>query len=152
MPDDRETGVRLLRDARSILVIDWPSRDVPVALARAGIEVTVRGGPSPADYSVYEAGADEVTVRKAGAAPGHVDLVYCYRPLEELEGITEMARSLGARAVWRQSGLSPDGSRDPAGCWVPAEESRQARSIVEAVGLVYVEEPYIYEAARELGG
>jgi hypothetical protein len=151
MPDDQETGVRTLRDARSVLVIDWPSRDVPVALARAGLEVTVRGGPSPTDYSVYEASADEVTVRKAGAAPEHVDLVYCYRPLGELEGITEMARSLGARAVWRQSGLSPDGSRDPAGCWVPAGESRQARSIVEAAGLLYIEEPYICEAVRELG-
>ena len=150
MPDDRETGARLLRDARSILVIDWPSRDVPVALARAGIEVTVRGGPSPDDYSVYQASGDEVTVRKAGAAPRRVDLVYCYRPMEELEGIAEMARSLGARAVWRQSGLSADGARDPAGCWVPAAESRQARAIVEAAGLMYIEGPYISEAAREL--
>lgn len=152
MPDGRREAARLLEDVRSVLVIDWPSRDVPVTLARAGLEVIVRGGPGPADYNAYEASGAEVAVRAAGRAPTHVDLVYCHRPVAELAGIAEMARTLGARVVWRQSGLSADGSRDPSGCWVPEEESRQARAIVEAAGLAYIEAPYIVDAISEEPG
>ena len=45
---------RILAQTRSVLVIDWPSRDVPAALAAAGFEVTVKGGPGPTDYTVWE--------------------------------------------------------------------------------------------------
>jgi len=44
----------LLRDVTTVLVIDWPSRDAPETLARAGFEVVVRSGAGPDDYSVYE--------------------------------------------------------------------------------------------------
>lgn len=139
-------GGELLSFARSVLVIDWPSRDVPESLARAGLDVTVRGGPGPADYNHYRVDGDQVMVRPAGEAPAHVDLVYCHRPVGELPGIVELARSLGARAIWRQSGVTAGGAKDPAGTWVPEEESRQARAITEAAGLAYVEAPYIIDA------
>jgi hypothetical protein len=140
----------LLRTARSVLVIDWPSRDVPELLARAGFEVTVRGGPGPDDFSVYEVTGEDVTVRRAGKAPAKVDFIYCHRPLAELAGIVAVARTLGARAVWRQSGLAAEGVKDPAGCWLPASESNAARVTVEAAGLDYIEAPYIVSALREL--
>jgi predicted CoA-binding protein len=149
MPDSAEAS-RLLRSARSVLVIDWPSREVPVSLARAGYEVIVRGGPGPADYSVYAAAGDQVTARPAGRAPEHVDLVYCHRPVEELPGIAAMARELGARGVWRQSGLSAEGVSDPAGCWVAPHEARQARAIADSAGLAYLDAPYIVDALRQL--
>jgi hypothetical protein len=38
---------RLLSAATSILVIDWPSADVPDTLAGAGYAVYVKGGPEP---------------------------------------------------------------------------------------------------------
>ncbi len=38
----------------TVLVIDWPTKDVPETLTRAGLRVVVRGGPGPEDYSVYE--------------------------------------------------------------------------------------------------
>jgi len=90
----------LLRSVETILVIDWPSKDVPESLVRAGIHVVVRGGPGPADYSVYELNDSVVEVRHPGHAPDHADLVYSYRPLGELPGIVTSARSLV-----RQGGL-----------------------------------------------
>jgi hypothetical protein len=40
----------ILKTANTILVIDWPSKDVPESLARAGFQVIVKGGPGPGDY------------------------------------------------------------------------------------------------------
>ncbi len=45
---------QILECAHSILVIDWPSKDVPESLARAGFHVIAKGGPGPEDYSAYE--------------------------------------------------------------------------------------------------
>jgi predicted CoA-binding protein len=143
---------RILRAADSILVVDWPSRDVPDSLARAGFTVVVHGGPGPEDYSVYEVIDDEVAVRHLGVAPEYADIVYSFRPIGELAGIVDMARTIGATAVWTQSGLAGAGVNDPAGCWMSSEDSQQARKIVESAGLTYVAEPYIADVARQLGG
>jgi len=143
---DNGEAVALLKAAHSVLVIDWPSRDVPESLARAGYEVIVRGGPGPADYSSYAIEDGEVVTRRAGKAPEHVDLVYAFRPVAELPGIVDQARALGARAIWRQSGFASDGAKNPVGVWASPEESRQARAIAEAAGLAYIEAPYILDA------
>ena len=37
-----------------MLVVDYPSKDVPETLARGGFAVTVQGGPGPEDYVDYE--------------------------------------------------------------------------------------------------
>jgi hypothetical protein len=37
-------GEQLLESANSVLLLDWPSRDAPDTLARAGYEVVVKGG------------------------------------------------------------------------------------------------------------
>ena len=146
---DNGEAVALLKAAHSVLVIDWPSRDVPESLARAGYEVIVRGGPGPADYSSYAIEDGEVVTRRAGKAPEHVDLVYAFRPVAELPGIVDQARALGARAIWRQSGFAGDGVQDRAGVWVSPEESRRARAIVEAAGLAYIDSPYIVDALND---
>ena len=136
--------------AHAVLVVDWPSRDVPDALVRGGFAVVVHGGPGPEDYAPYELERGEVVVRPAGPPPAHADLVYSHRPVYELPGIVTTARTLGATTVWLQSGLGADGSRDPTGCWMPEAESRRAREIVESAGLAYLDEPYIADAVRRL--
>ena len=98
----------VLRAARSVLVIDWPSRDVPDGLAAAGLEVVVKGGPGPLD-----------------PRPDHIDLVYAYRPTAELHGIAALAKELGATTVWH-------------GARVTDAEAAEARRAVEARGLGYV--------------
>jgi predicted CoA-binding protein len=144
-------ATQTLEATRSILIIDWPSRDVPDSLARAGYAVTVKGGPGPEDYSAYKLRDGEVVASHVGRAPDQVNLVYSHRPLTELPGILGMATELGAQALWCQSGLADAETNDPKGCWVSEEASGQARQLVEAAGLRYVDDVYIGDAVRELG-
>jgi hypothetical protein len=37
---------QILRETGSVLVVDWPSKDVPETLTRAGYTVLVKGGPN----------------------------------------------------------------------------------------------------------
>jgi DNA-binding transcriptional LysR family regulator len=110
----------VLQAARSVLVIDWPSRDVPDGLAAAGLEVIVKGGPGPLQPK-----------------PDHIDLVYAYRPAAELPGIAALAKELGAQAVWH-------------GVALDEPELAEARRAVEAEGLAYVHGVDIVQAARAL--
>jgi predicted CoA-binding protein len=139
-----------LAHAETVVVVDWPSRDVPDSLVREGFTVFVKGGPEPDHYNAQELHGEQVVPRRTGR-PQHADLVYAYRPLGELAAIVILARQLGAKAVWRQSGLNGVGERDPHGCWSPEEESQEARRVVESAGLAYVESPYIADVAREIG-
>ena len=146
-----EAAARVLAETTSVLAIDWPSRDVPASLALAGYTVFVKGGPGPADYAVWELDGGEPVSRALGRAPTGVDLVYCHRPFGELPGIVALAGRLGARAFWWQTGLSSGGGKDPSGCWVPPEESRQARALAAAAGLGYIDDMYIADAVRARG-
>jgi len=139
---------QILRETGSILVVDWPSKDVPETLTRAGYTVLVRGGPEPDNYWAYEVRDGEVVSRRTGEAPAGVDLVYSYRPVEELPGIAAMAQRLGARAVWLQSGVASDGTKAPDGCWLDRAASEAARAVVESAGLAYIEAPYIADEVR----
>jgi len=143
-----EAGARILAETRSILLIDWPSRDVPASLAFAGFTVFVKGGPRPTDYATWELDSGEPVSRQPGREPDRVDLVYCHRPFGELPGIVALARRLGARAFWWQTGLTSGGGKDPSGCWAPPHESRQARELAAAAGLAYIDDVYIADAAR----
>jgi predicted CoA-binding protein len=136
----------ILTSARTVLLVDWPSRDIPETLARAGYRVFVQGGLGPLDYSEYWAKEDGVDVSRGLAAPEAIDLMYIFRPLAELAALVDVAKAMGATAIWYQSGLSEDGVRDPQGCWLPEAESTRARSMVESQGLVYVEQPHLLKA------
>jgi predicted CoA-binding protein len=150
-PEALEAAARMLAEAKNVLVIDWPSRDVPASLASAGFTVFVKGGPGPADYAVWGLASGEPVSRPFGRQPDRVDLVYCHRPLRELPGVIALAGQLGARAFWWQTGLTSGGGRDPSGCWAPPEQSRQARELARAAGLAYVDDVYIADAARSRG-
>jgi len=139
----------VLASATTFLVVDWPTREVPEALARAGYEVVVRGGPAPEDHAAFEVVDGEVVRRPLGRPPERVDVVYAFRPLGELPGIVETAVAAGAGAVWIQSGRDAAGARDPKGCWLPEADAAQARAVVEAAGLVYVDQPFIADAVRD---
>jgi predicted CoA-binding protein len=131
----------LLTSARTVLVVDWPTPEVPATLARSGLRVFVRGGPGPDQYTQQEAAGTEIVVRQVGHAPDHADLVYSYRPLVELPDIVALARSIGAQAVWMESAapLSPD-------------DDGRARGIVEAGGLLYLSGPDIIEEVHRVRG
>jgi hypothetical protein len=67
-------GAEVLMATESVLLIDWPSRDVPDALARAGYRVASQEGPG-VDYKAYELNGAEVVIRNLGTEPDHADLV-----------------------------------------------------------------------------
>ncbi len=140
----------LLRDARVVVLYDWPSEDVPETLTRAGYDVIVYGGPGPEDIFRNELEDGQVVVRRIGVPPTGADLVYSFRPVEELPGIVTAAAQLGAKAVWRQSGRNDAGERDPRGCASPQEETERARMLAGQAGLAYIEEVYIADAVRGL--
>ena len=140
---------QLLRSTRTVLLIDWPDREVPDTLARSGYRVVSHDGPSSDDYNAYEIEQGEVVIRPLGRPPHHAELVYSHRPIEELPEIVEEAVAVGAAAVWIQSGLDAEGT-DRRGCWLSAEVSDRARMVVEAAGLAFVEAPYIVDAVRAI--
>ncbi len=119
-----------LPSARKILLVDFPSRDVPDALARAGHFVVARGGPGPEDFFTYELDDGDVREIMTGHRPERADVVYVHRPVDELPSIVSDAKRMGATTVWCESG------------------SDRARDIVEAAGLMYVDDPPIVEAAQ----
>jgi len=137
---------KLLAKTKTVLLIDWPSREVPDTLARQGL--TVVSNDAPETYNAYEVDGADVRVRRVGGLPERADLVYTHRPIDELPEIVETAKALGAKAVWIQSGRDKTGAKDPHGCWMPAEESTRARMIVEGAGLTYVDTPDIADAVR----
>jgi predicted CoA-binding protein len=139
-------AVKLLSGAKTVLLIDWPSRDVPDTLARGGFTVVSSDGPD--EYNAYEVEGAGVRVRPVGEPPKRADLVYTHRPIDELPDIIDAAKAAGAKAVWIQSGLDQTGEKDPRGCWFPDAESAKARGIVEREGLIYIESPYIADAVR----
>ena len=141
---------QVLDAARTVVVVDWPTKDVPETLARAGYTVLVKGGPEPDNYQAYEVQGSQVVTRRTGQPPA-ADLVYSHRPIGELPGIVDMAQRLGASAVWVQSGVASDGTKAPNGCWMDQAVSRAAREIVESAGLAYLETPYIADEVRSRG-
>jgi hypothetical protein len=142
--------IEILRAVETVLVIDWPSKEVPELLARARLRVVVRGGPGPEDYSIYQINNGEVLERLTGRPPERADLIYSYRPLSEMPGTIAKAKELGAKTIWSQSGVNATGGKDPRGCWVADKELTLARNLVEAAGLRFIAEPYIGEVARKL--
>jgi hypothetical protein len=111
----------ILSGTRSVLIVDWPSRDVPDTLTEAGYEVTIKGGPGPLPES----------------APRSFDLIYAHRPFAELAGIVSVAKDHGAKALWLQTDLNE-------------EQSAEARQMVEDAGLAYIDDVYIADAVRWL--
>lgn len=143
--------VSILREAKAVLLVDWPSETLPENLARAGYEVTAHVGPGPDAYARYESDGIDILVLNGLSAPDHVDIVHEFRPIGELSAIAAMSKTMGASALWFQSGLASEDERDPAGCWISEGDSALARGIVESQDLMDFDCPYILEAVRSIG-
>lgn len=126
---------RLLAETTTVVLVDWPSREVPDTLARHGFSVIAAEGPET--YTAYEAHEGEVRTHSVDGLPQSAELVYAYRPIDELPDIVHTATAVGATAVW----LHP--ARDLA----PADAAG-ARELVERAGLVFITEPSILDAVR----
>jgi hypothetical protein len=121
----------VLEGVTTVLLVDWPEKAVPEAWVRAGYETHSHEGPEPDEYYVYVTNGDEIAMTKTGRAPDRIDLVYTYRPADELEEIVEFAKARGARIVWFEVSRANQDMAD------------DARAIVERAGLAYVDEPVL---------
>ncbi len=137
---------QILEEASTVLVVGSPSDDVPDTLVRAGFDVIVKTGET--DYVSRELAGDEIAEQPV-EVPAKLDLVYAHCPVQDLRGVAMIARTLGAKALWYQSGLTEGGASDPKGSWLPENEASQAQQAIEAAGLAYVEDGYIADAVRE---
>ncbi len=126
----------VLKSTKSVLLIDWPSREVPDTLARAGYRVISQDGPGVEDYNSYELDDGEVVIRNLGSEPYQADLVYTHRPFDELPAILELAQRIGATAIWSEAGPDTPGAD-------------QARRVVESARLTYIDAPRITDAIRQ---
>ena len=83
-----------------------PSRDIPDALTRAGLTVTIYGGPAEADVVLSELSDGAIVHRQVGRYPDQADLLYTYRPLAEIDAHRQRGASSGS-----QHSLAPARSR-----------------------------------------
>jgi predicted CoA-binding protein len=122
---------RILENARSILLVDWPNPDVPRKLLAAGFDVICY---SPKRYSRAQLVPDRPTdvadkdvispaegqsgylvFRQLEGAPAAVDIVCAYRPAGELPGIIErQVLPLSAKALWLYPPATSSEARDLA--------------------------------------
>lgn len=126
----------------SVLIVDWPSQDVPRELLAAGFDLfsaNLAAGTA-SRYSIGERSASENTdgvevlppqrdgdpplvISRVAALPEHVDAVALYRPAPEHAAIAQRAVDLGARMVWVQLGtLADDARRIVAGAYIAVIE------------------------------
>jgi hypothetical protein len=140
----------IVRTCRSLLLVDWPSREVPNSLVGAGQDVFVKGGPGLDDFAIRELTDGSITTSRTGRRPRQVDLLRA-PAIDELPQIVAAAQDTDAKALWYRSGLDSDGTDDPRGYWIQAAKSERARAIAEAVGLLYVDDRYIADAALQRG-
>lgn len=132
----------ILRNAHHVVVQDFPSREIPDSLTRAGLRVTIYGGPAESDVVSSELDGDAIVHRRVGRYPEDADLFYTYRPLAEVDAIIDEAQRLGVSTIWRQPPVDSEDDVD-AEVW---------KAHVTAAGLTYVDSPTIDEVARGLSG
>ena len=138
--------VELLRDASSVLFVDWAHQDMPGSLIRTGRTVY---GHEPDGFRVHEivADADGERARRFPVVgggylastmidpPATVDLVCTYRPPEEQPDIARNGIAIGAKSFWVHA---------------EAESSDEARQICDAAGVVFVDAVDIRDVAARL--
>jgi hypothetical protein len=142
---------QILQTSASVLLVDWISTRVPRTLLEAGFLVF---GSSPGGYSKAELLSEKPTgdylsvhpaenqergflvFRRLAAAPSPVDIVYVYRPAEEVKKIiTTVVVEVGATTFWLQ----------------PPVTSDEARRLAVEKGVAFVEGVDIVEAVKRLG-
>jgi predicted CoA-binding protein len=125
----------ILKNAQTILLIDWATPDTPDALLRAGFTVF---GYSPDRYSAIalDTGEDEQLVfRQLDHTPGQVDIVNIYRPeAEHAIIIAKHILPLKATVVWLQ----------------PPVTSANTAKLSGELGLAFVEGVDIAVVAKDL--
>jgi predicted CoA-binding protein len=120
----------------AILLVDWPSSDIPRALVKAGF-VVYSYSPDKFSQALIEMsapGEHSLIFRPLDQFPGAIDLVLIYRPPEEHAAIIRnLVIPSGARVIWLQ----------------PPVESQKTKEMALELGLIFVEGHDIREILLE---
>ena len=137
---------RMLREARTIALYDWPGPEMPATLHRAGYLV-VGHEPDGAKHYHVSAVSEGPNACPLGDGtflessplerlPENVDIVAAYRPPDEQLGIAREAARLGAKCYWLEPG---------------AGSSEEARSFAMDAGMAFIEGEGLAAAVTRLG-
>src|ERR1700753_970506 len=96
MPANHED---ILKNIKTILLVDWPNTDVPKSLLNAGFIVF---SYSPDEYTVIsQTDGGKLVFSKLDEQPTSVDLVNVYRPEAEHAAIIDKhVLALNAKVLW----------------------------------------------------
>lgn len=125
-----------LKNAKTILLVDWPDKSVPMALLKAGFMVI---GYSPDKYTLIsyktDYAEDKLVFSDLEYTPGEVEIVNIFRPEDEHAAIiAKHVIPLKAKAVWLH----------------PPVTSESTRVQVSKLGLQFIQGYNIATAAQEL--
>jgi len=100
--DKPANPAEILKNAKTILLVDWPDKSLPLALLKAGFMVI---GYSPDKYTLlsYETNyaEDNLVFSDLEGPPGQVEIVNIFRPeVEHEEIINRHAIPLKAKTIW----------------------------------------------------
>lgn len=89
----------ILKNAKTILLVDWPDPDVPRSLINAGFTVF---GYSPDKYTAISLGGDgKLAYSDLSGKPASVDIVNVFRPeAEHASIIGQHVLPLKAKVLW----------------------------------------------------
>lgn len=138
--------LNVLAEARTVALVDWPSRDLVENLLRSGREVWVKGGSEDTDWTRRQMRDGAVVAIATRAPPERVDLLYVFRPMAELATLFALATRLGAHTFWYQSGLNADAHASARGCWLSADDVRTIERMADAAKVRLVHDVYLGEA------
>ena len=96
--------IKILKNAKTILLVDWPDKSLPMALLKAGFMVI---SYSPEKYTLIsyktDYAEDKLVFSDLEGAPGEVEIVNIFRPEEEHAEIFDRhVLPLKAKVVWLQ--------------------------------------------------
>lgn len=81
---------KILKNAKTILLVDWPDKSVPMALLKAGFMVIAY---PPDKYTLIsyktDYAEDKLVFNDLKGAPGEIEIVSIFRPEEEHADIIE---------------------------------------------------------------
>ncbi|MDQ1375259.1 MAG: uncharacterized protein QOJ09_2597 [Actinomycetota bacterium] len=129
---------RIVEDAGTIELVDWPHADLPATLHRAGYDVV---GHEPDGYKRYEVVAEPpvdpgegrafpladgsfLVGRTVDTMPDNVAIVVVFRPPAEQPDLLRQAVEAGARVFWIHPGI---------------ETAPDLEDMTDAAGLVFVD-------------
>lgn len=129
-----ENPTFMLKNAKTILLVDWPGPDVPRSLVSAGFKVFSYSPGSYCSVSL-KAGSKNLLFTNTPDGPGQVDIVNIFRPEEEHPTIiTQHVLPLKAKVLWLH----------------PPVTSAKTAALARESGLVFIEGIDIAAMANEL--